>query len=354
MSSFHPELLDKLQFSQQDVATLRALGEYLGKQTLYIKQRAETLESLRTVAVIESTDSSNRLEGIQAPESRIKALVEDRAEPQDRTEQEIAGYRDALELIHQSGERMQVTSNVIKQLHRKLYTYMPEEGGKWKPVDNDIVEKDADGKIVRIRFKAVPAIQTPQAMDDLIAGLQHAINDGRDWMVIIPLFILDFLCIHPFRDGNGRVSRLLTTQLLYHAGYQVGRYISLERLFEKSHKSYYDTLEASSHGWHGSEHDVLPWTRYFWGVLISAYKEFEERVGNVEAGRGSKSQRIRYAVQRKVVPFKVTELERDVPDVSRDTIRKVLREMSQEGLVRAEGRGPGARWMLLSTDTPAN
>jgi Fic family protein len=191
-------------------------------------------------------------------------------------------------------------------------------------------------------------------MDDLIAGFQRAIADGRDWMVIIPLFILDFLCIHPFRDGNGRISRLLTTQLLYHAGYQVGRYISLERLFEKSHSSYYDTLEASSHGWHNSEHDVWPWMRYFWGILISAYKEFEERVGSVEAGRGSKSQRIREAVHRKVVPFKVTELERDVPDVSRDTIRKVLREMSQEGLVRAKGRGPGARWMLLATHTPSS
>ncbi len=347
MPSLQPKLLDNLKFGQSDVATLRALGEYLGKQKLYVKQRPKTLESLRTVAVIESTDSSNRLEGIYAPESRIKALVRDKAEPQDRSEQEIAGYRDALELIHQNEEEMPVTTNVIKQIHQILYRYRSEDGGQWKPVDNDIVEKDADGNIVRVRFKAVPAIRTQQEMDGLISGYQQAIKDGRDWMVIIPLFVLDFLCIHPFRDGNGRVSRLLTVQLLYHAGYQVGRYISLERIFEQSHESYYDTLEASSHGWHKNEHDVLPWTRYFWGVLINAYKEFEERVGNVEAGRGSKSERVREAVNRKVAPFKLTDIERDVPDVSRDTIRKVLREMNKEGQIEARGKGPGARWVRL-------
>jgi Fic family protein len=348
MSSFRPKILENLRFSHGDAATLRTLGEYLGKQQLYVKQRAATLESLRTVAVIESTDSSNRLEGIQAPAPRIKALVQQRAEPQNRSEQEIAGYRDSLELIHQTGAEMPVTTNVIRQLHQMLYSYMPGEGGSWKPVDNDIVEKDATGNVIRVRFKAVTAIRTPQAMDDLIAGYQNAISDGHDRMIIIPLFVLDFLCIHPFRDGNGRVSRLLTTQLLYHAGYQVARYISLERLLEKSHNSYYDTLEASSVGWHTSEHDVFPWMRYFWGVLLRAYREFEERVGKVDAGRGSKAQRVRDAVSRKIVPFKLTELERDLPDVSRDTIRKVLRAMAQEGAVKAEGRGPGARWVLLS------
>jgi len=324
---------------------LRALGECLGKQKLYVKQRPEILESLRTVAAIESTDSSNRLEGIIAPQARIKALVRDREEPRNRSEQEIAGYRDAMELIHQTGSDMPVTTNVIRQLHQTLNRYLPEEGGHWKTIDNEIVEKDADGNITRVRFEAVAAVETPQAMQDLMDGYERALVDGRDPIVVIPLFILDLLCIHPYRDGNGRVSRLITGLLLYRAGYQVGRYISLERLIEQSHETYYDMLEASSRDWHESEHDVMPWVRYFWGVLLHAYQEFEDRVGNIAAGRGSKSQRVREAIERKVLPFRVSELEREVPDVSRDTIRLVLRAMKKEGLIRSEGHGRGARWV---------
>jgi len=345
MPSLLPKLLNDLSFSQADVTMLRALGECLGKQKLYVKQRPEILESLRTVAAIESTDASNRLEGIIAPQARIKALVRDREEPRNRSEQEIAGYRDAMELIHQTGSDMPVTTNVIRQLHQTLNRYLPEEGGHWKTMDNEIVEKDADGNITRVRFEAVAAVETPQAMQDLMDGYERALVDGRDPIVVIPLFILDLLCIHPYRDGNGRVSRLITGLLLYRAGYQVGRYISLERLIEQSHETYYDMLEASSRDWHESEHDVMPWVRYFWGVLLHAYQEFEDRVGNIAAGRGSKSQRVREAIERKVLPFRVSELEREVPDVSRDTIRLVLRAMKKEGLIRSEGHGRGARWV---------
>ena len=326
---------------------LRALGESLGKQKLFIKQKSEVLEGLQMVAAIESTDSSNRLEGIVAPQARIKALVKDRVEPRDRSEQEIAGYRDAMELIHQAGKDMPVSSNVVLQLHSRLYSYLSEEGGSWKSIDNEIVEKDADGNITRVRFKAVSALATPQSMQDLVDNYDQALADGLDPIVIIPLFILDFLCIHPFRDGNGRVSRLLTGQLLYRAGYNVGRYISLERRFLETSETYYETLERSSQGWHDNEHDAMSWVRYFWGVILSAYREFEERVGNIEAGSGSKSKRVREAVERKVVPFRSAELKREVPDVSRDTIRMVLREMKKEGAIRSEGHGRGARWIPL-------
>jgi len=347
MPSLLPKLLKDLQFSQDDVATLRALGESLGKQKLFMKQKAEVLEGLQTVAAIESTDSSNRLEGIIAPKARIRALVKDRVEPRDRSEQEIAGYRDAMELIHQAGKDMPVSSNVVLQLHSRLYTYMSEAGGCWKSTDNEIVEKDADGNTTRVRFKAVSAVATPQAMQDLVENYDQAIADGLDPIVIIPLFILDFLCIHPFRDGNGRVSRLLTGQLLYRAGYNVGRYISLERLLLETSETYYETLERSSQGWHENEHDALSWVRYFWGVILSAYQEFEERVGNIEAGSGSKSKRVREAVERKVVPFRSAELKSEVPDISRDTIRLVLREMKKEGRIRSEGHGRGVRWIPL-------
>jgi Fic family protein len=347
MPSLSPKQLNEVQFSQQDVATLVALGECLGKQKLFILQKPETLESLQTVAAIESADSSNRLEGITAPKARIEALVKDTTTPRDRSEQEIAGYRDAMRLIHQNGPDIPITTNVIQQLHQTLYKYMPQTGGRWKSEDNEIVEKDKDGNISRVRFKAVPAVATPQAMEDLINHFAQARTDGREAMVVIPLFVLDFLCIHPYRDGNGRVSRLLTNLLLYHAGYEVGRYISLERRFLETSDSYYETLEASSQGWHESEHDAMPWVRYFWGVMLSAYQEFEDRVGHIEKGRGSKSKRVREAVERKVMPFRIAELKRELPDISRDTIRMVLRALKEEGRIRPEGRGPGAKWIPI-------
>ncbi len=347
MPSLKPEFLNALRYSNDDLATLRRLGECRGKQQLYVKQRPQALEQLRKGALIESTDASNRLEGITAPPDRMKALVEQTDEPQNRSEQEIAGYREALELIHQSGPDMQVTTNVIRQLHQRIYRYMPQDGGHWKSVDNKIVERDETGAEIRVRFEAVPAVATPHAMEDLVVDYGRAIDDGEDSMIVIPLFVLDFLCIHPFRDGNGRVSRLLNLMLLYHAGYEVGRYISLERLFEQSSQSYYETLEKSSQGWQQSRHNVMPWLTYCWGILIRAYGEFEQRVGKVYAGRGSKSQRVRAAIERKVAPFGIADIEREVPNVSRETVRNVLREMKKDGRVKTKGRGRGSKWELI-------
>jgi Fic family protein len=345
MPSINPSFLNKLSFSQDDATTLTALGKCLGKQQLYKKQKLSTLEGLQTQASIESADSSNRLEGITAPAARIKALVEKSTKPLNRSEQEIAGYRDALKLIHQAGSDIPVSVNVIQQLHHSLYKHMSQEGGNWKTTDNEIVEKDTDGEIVRVRFKAVPAVATPQAMQDLVENYDQALTDGREAMVTIPLFVLDFLCIHPYRDGNGRVSRLLTGLLLYHAGYEVGRYISLEKRFLETSEQYYETLEVSSQGWQESKHDVMPWVQYFWGVMLSAYQLFEDRVGNIETGQGSKTKRIRDAAGRKVIPFTMSDIKSEVPDISRDMIRTVLRAMRDDGLIRVEGRGRGARWI---------
>jgi len=307
-------------------------------------QRSEVLQGLRTVAAIESTDSSNRLEGITAPGPRIKDLVLHNTNPRNRPEQEIAGYRDALELIHEARNDMPITINVIKQLHTRVYSYLAEKGGRWKPVDNDIVERDENGQIIRVRFHAVSAVATPRAMESLVERYVLAERERQEALVLIPLFVLDFLCIHPFRDGNGRVARLLTLLLLYHFGYEVGRYISLERIFEKSKEGYYENLEASSRRWNEAEHDVNPWLNYFWGALQRAYNEFEERVGQIGSGRGSKSQQVRDAVARKLGSFAISDLERDCPGVSKETIRSVLRKMREEGLVKLRGRGRGARW----------
>lgn len=347
MPSLHPAFLADMGFSARTVATLRALGEYRGKRALYARQRPETLAVLRSQALTESTDSSNRLDGTTTSAVRLMALVEHTTTPRDRPEQEIAGYLDALESIHQRGRKMPITVDVIRQLHQTLFHLTPDGGGQWKDADNKFVEKDAAGNVIRVLFKGLPAKATPRAMDDLIVGYERAIAEDNDPMVLVPLVVLDFVCIHPFRDGNGRVARLLTLLLLYHAGYEVGQYISLERLCEKYRESYYDALEASSRGWQQDEHDVLPWLNYFWGILIHAYEEFEARVGQVDGVRSSKSERVRDAVGRKVSPFQIVDLERDCPGVSRETIRLVLREMKAEGLVRAQGRGRGARWIKI-------
>ncbi len=344
MKSFSPNYLSNLTFTAGQLSALRSLGECRGRQTLFERQRPEVLQELRTIAAIESTDASNRLEGITAPGSRIRDLVLHNTKPRNRSEQEIAGYRDALELIHESRKDMPVTVNVVKQLHSRVYGHLAEAGGHWKSVDNDIVERGSDGQIIRVRFHTVPAVATPHAMGALLERYDTSEQLGQEPLVLIPLFILDFLCIHPFRDVNGRVARLITLLLLYHFDYDVGRYISLERIFEKTKESYYETLEASSHRWHEAEHDVNPWLNYFWGVLQRAYNDFEERVGHIGSGRGSKSQQVREAVARKLGSFAISELERDCPGVSKETIRKVLKLMRDEGLVEMRGRGRGARW----------
>jgi Fic family protein len=321
------------------------LGEYRGKQTLFERQKPEVLETLRTVAIIESSESSNRLEGITVPKDRLKKLMLQSTTPRDRSEQEIAGYRDALQLIHESWEGMPVSSDVILQIHRTIFRYQSAPGGHWKMTDNEIVERASDGSILRVRFKPVSAVATPQAMEDLVLASREAeITLQQAPLVVVPLFVLDFLCIHPFSDGNGRVARLLTLQLLYRIGYEVGRYISLERLFEESKETYYETLETSSQQWHEGIHDVNPWMNYFWGVLLRAYREFEERVGDIGGGKGAKGQQVRAAVGRRIMPFQISELERDCPGISREMIRVVLGQLRDEGKLILEGRGRGARW----------
>ena len=344
MSSLNTEYLEQLTFTAEQISTLRSLGEYRGKQALFFKQSPEALKSLQLVAKIESSESSNRLEGIELPHKKIEELVLKDTAPKSRSEQEIAGYRDALNLIHESGEHMPFTANVILQLHGILCRYLANPGGRFKLTDNEIIENHPDGT-KRVRFIPTKAHLTPNAMEQLTQNYSHVIEGNKhDALILIPLAILDFLCIHPFTDGNGRMSRLLTLMLLYQCNYQVGRYISLERIFEDSKESYYETLEASSHHWHSDKQDVRPWLNYFWGVLLRAYREFEERVGVITTSRGSKTELIRAAVNRKMAPFSIGDIESDCPGTSRDMIRQVLRKMRDEGQISASSGGRGALW----------
>jgi Fic family protein len=309
---------------------------------------------LRSVAIVESTESSNRLEGIVVSRERIKDIVLKSSRLRSRSEQEVGGYRDALAMIHGSWETLVFDAKTIKLIHSVVYKYLPGEGGDWKKRNNVILERKRDGS-ERVRFVPVSAADTPKAMGQLAERYENALRDGSDPLVIIPLAVFDFLCIHPFKDGNGRVARLITLLLLYQAGYQVGRYISLERIFEESAETYYETLEMSSEGWHKGEHDIMPWLTYFWGVLIRAYKEFEERIGKVVTVRGSKSEQVRLAVGRQIKPFSISDIEDACPTVSRDMVRHVLNKMREEGLIRlaGKGRGRGAKWEKLREKKPA-
>lgn len=344
MHSLAPDYLSRLRFDSRQLSTLRALGEFRGKQRLYVAQSPELLSALQQVAVVESTESSNRLEGVVVAANRLKPLVLKHATPRNRSEQEVAGYRDALGLIHENAEHMAVSEGTIQQLHGILYRYMPQPGGRWKASNNDIVERHPDGSS-RIRFRPVAAHLAPMAMTDVIERYHAALDQHlADPLVLAPLTVLDFLCIHPFPDGNGRMARLLTLQLLYHFDYVVGRFISLERIFEESKESYFETLEASSQGWHEGTHDAAPWLDYFWGALLRAYQEFEDRVGTIERRRGSKGDRVRAEIMKRRLPFSISEIEAACPGVSRDMVRLVLRAMKAEGLIESTGKGRGAKW----------
>jgi len=346
MKSLDAEFLRRQPISHGLVQTIRLLGEYRGKHDLFVQQAPQVLDSLQDSARIESAESSNRIEGVTAPPERMKAILQKGGMPSNRSEQEIAGYRDVLATIHASYAYIPITTGIILQFHRDLYGFHTSSvGGHWKSANNEIAETHPDGSRV-IRFTPTPAWQTPAAMEDLCDSFRGLKASGEfDTLLLIPAFVLDFLCIHPFLDGNGRMSRLLTLLLLYQAGYDVGRYISLERIVEQHKEGYYDTLGDASQEWHEGHHSLMRWWDYFLGViLLAAYREFESRVGVVTSLRGSKRELVIDVIRRLPPSFRFAEVERVCPDVSRPTIQRVFDELRRKGVLRSTGRGPLARW----------
>lgn len=345
MRSFAQGYLDRLIVPQRIITMLRRLGEQKGRQDLYRKQAPEMLDNLRRVAFIESTESSNRIEGVVIPEAkRLRQLMADEVKPANRSEAEIAGYRDVLNTIHQNHAQIAYTDRVVLQLHRDLFKFTAVGGGRWKVTSNEISELRPDGT-KRIRFQPLAAHLTEDAMRETHDRYNSLLQAG-DWdpLFLVSFYVLDFLCIHPFLDGNGRLARLLSVLALYHTGYEVGRYVSLERIIENTKQSYYDTLYQSSQGWHEGQHEVWPWTEYFLGTLLAAYTEFESRVVRVNSGRGTKGETVRAAVESFLGTFTIQDVERACPTVSRDMIRHVLRELRETGLIEPLGRGRGAKW----------
>ena len=338
MSSFVPAVLGRA-VPHEIVLSLGAIQRGRGRQELYQERAPEMLENLRKVAVIESTESSNRIEGVVIPRTVLQRIVEEKAKPRagSRSEGEVAGYKEVLGLIYEQYEHIPFTPNVVRQLHRDPYKYAGGNGGKWKQIENEITEERPDGTIF-VRFHPVRAIRTPAAMDELHLRFDLALKSGRiDPIILDALYALDFLCIHPFSDGNGRMSRLLTTLLLHKQGFQVARFVSLERLIEQTKESYYDTLFRSSQGWHDSEHDPMPWVAYLLSVIQAAYDELAGRVDELKGQRGSKTAFVLQTIDQFIGDFSVGDLHRRAPSVGLDLI--------SEGAEGGKGRWKGgANW----------
>ncbi len=314
------------------VGMVGQIHEYKGEQNLFIEAKADTLSQLLEIAKIQSTEASNRMEGIYTSNKRLEQLVREKTMPRTRNEQEIAGYRDVLSTIHESHDFIPPKPSIILQLHRDLYRFSGTSvGGNYRSTDNIIEETDAQGNKF-VRFQPVPAWETPEAVERACRAYNSALDCGEyDPLLLMPIFILDFLCIHPFNNGNGRMSRLLTLLLLYRAGYIVGKYISIEKLIEKTKETYYDTLQESSIGWHEGANTYAPFTRYLLGVILAAYREFSSRVQALITGGLSKPERVREIIRGTLGKITKAELMRQCPDISQVTVQRALNDMVKSG-----------------------
>jgi Fic family protein len=322
---------------------LADIMESRGKQELFTRQSPQRLKTLREHALIESAVSSNRIEGVEVDKSRIATIVFGKSLLRDRDEEEVRGYQKALKLIHEKGANLPITEETVLELHR-LARGEIWDSGKYKEKDSDIIETFSNGRS-RIRFKTVPASETPSCMKELVELYSEGMKERKiPPLVLLVAFNLDFLCIHPFRDGNGRVSRLLLLLNCYHQDFEVGRYISLERLIEQNKERYYETLEQSSHGWHSGRHDPWPCINFTLFIIKTAYKEFEERLGKIQSPRGEKTNLVLHAIGITTGPFRIADLQNECPNVSVDMIRRILKNLQKEGRVECLGRGQSAQW----------
>lgn len=334
-------------------AVAAALGEVAAGRggEAAAERSGAALRALSETARIQSTAASNAIERITAPADRIADLVQERTAPRNRSEQEIAGYRKALDTIHESAEHIPLSPSVVRQFHRDLYFYTATPGGRFKSTRNEVARFDSSGAKIAVIFEGTEPAETPAAMDELHRRHAAAVQQGRHSPLLLSgAYVFDFLMIHPFDDGNGRISRLLTLLLLYRCGHQVGRYISLEKLIEESRETYYESLERSTAGWDRGEHDIWPWLEYYLGILTAAYGQLEAATAELTGGRGSKARRIRHLIaSRPSATFTLAEIRQALPDVSADHVRAELRKLRDEGKVESPGRGR-RQWRRLGDE----
>ena len=347
MRQFDYSKLKAIAWDSEVLSLVAQIHECKGRQEMYLAQKPAALDRLVEIAKVQSTEASNKIEGIVTTNTRIKQLCEEKTTPRNRDEEEISGYRDVLNTIHESYEYIPLTANYILQLHGMLYHYSGRGiGGRFKNVQNYISETHADGTTF-VRFTPLEPYETPDAVAAICESYNKAIDDGIiDPLLLIPIFINDFLCIHPFNDGNGRMSRLLTTLLLYRSGFYVGKYISLEAKIAKNKDLYYDALRQSQTGWHDGQEDAIPFIKYLLGIVLSAYRDFEERFSLVEK-KQSALEMVRQATLHKIGRFTKQDIRELCPSLSVSSVEGALRKLVASGELAREGSGKSTCYYRL-------
>lgn len=339
MRKFDYSLLKEKKWDAEILNYISQISEYKGRQELYLSQKPTVLDNLVELAIIQSTQSSNEIEGIRTTDSRIKDLVKKKVAPKNRDEEEILGYKEVLSTIHESFEYIPINSKIILQLHRDLYKFSNKSiGGKYKNSQNYISETKKDGETI-VRFKPLDPFETPQAIEKICQEYNREIDKGEvSPLILIPIFIHDFLCIHPFNDGNGRMSRLLTTLLLYKLGYVVGRYISIEEKIEKTKTNYYLALEKSGVNWHENSEDPTYFIKYILAIILAAYRDFEDRV-NIFDTKLSALDQVLNAIDKKIGKFTKSEIMELAPEISKSSVEKSLKELLEKDIIERHGIG---------------
>ena len=347
MRDFNYSNIKNQKWDSEILGLIAAIYKEVGKQELYLKQRPEELEKLVEIAKIQSTEASNAIEGIVTTSTRVRQLVEEKTTPKNRDEQEIAGYRDVLNIIHESFDAIPITQNYILQLHKIMYSHMNNPlAGRTKNVQNYISATYPDGHTETL-FTPLAPYETPDALDKICEEYNRVIGNYEvEPLIVIPIFIHDFLCIHPFNDGNGRMSRLLTTLLLYRNGFFVGKYISLEAKIAKNKDLYYEALGRSQNDWHNGKEDAVPFIKYILGTILAAYKDFEDRFAIVEKKLPA-LEMVRKASQNKIGRFTKQDIRELCPSLSVSSIEGALRKMVASGELKREGTGKSTCYLRL-------
>jgi Fic family protein len=345
MKHFDYSFLERGQLPASFINITNAISELKVLEAQRKSAYPDIFTGLEKIARVQSVKGSNEIEGIVTSEERIRAIVNQSSAPRGHNEMEIAGYRDALGLVHDNFARLDVRERDILELHNMMLTYTPQGGGLYKTTDNVIVELDSSGRR-RVRFAPIPATETPEAMEQLIYAYMDArSNSNISDLLLIPCFVLDFLCVHPFSDGNGRISRLLSLLMLYKNGFDAGKYISFEEQINQSKSLYYEALRQSSEGWHDNENSYFPFMENFLQTLLMCYKELDKRFAVVQGGKVTKKQRIEATVLNSLLPISIKEIAYVLPDVSPSTIEMVLGGMVKAGLIEKVGAGRGTKYI---------
>ena len=341
----YSKLIDR-KFDKEIINYIGLIHEFKGRQELYLEQRKDDLDKLVEISKIQSTESSNEIEGIITTNQRLKELMTDKTAPKNRSEKEIKGYRYALNMVHDSFEYIPIKPSTILQLHKEMYKFLDVRfGGKFKDTPNEIDVVYPDGRKI-VLFKPLEPYEIPEAIEAICEEYKKAINKYNiDPLIVIPIFIHDFLCIHPFNDGNGRLSRLLTTLLLYRNGYVIGKYISLEKKIQITKNDYYESLQQSSTGWIDSDNDDTPFVKYLLSTILAAYRDFEERIDLVGV-KMSALEMVEKAVKSKIGKFNKSDIMELCPKIGRGSVEQSLKTLCEKGVIEKEGKGRATYYFL--------